>query len=140
MTDIMSEAFGRELAARTTFEKEAVWLPLLSVHSLNAGQPIIRGKTFTECVIEGPALMALVDGVTFESCNMGVAADPKSLFYRGQGPVLVGTIAFADTKFVHCRFVQVGFTGHIDNIEAMAASLGSAQKMSEQAGSAGDAA
>ena len=140
MTDIMSEAFGRELAARTTFEKEAVWLPLLSVHSLNAGETVIRGKTSTECLIEGPALMAIVDGVTFEGCNLGVASDPHSLFYKGQGPVLVGTIAVADTKFIRCRFVQIGFTGHVDTVDGMAADLVSARSESETATSEGDAA
>ena len=140
MTDIMSEAYGRELAGRTTFAKEAVWLPLLSVHSLNAGDTIIRGKTFTECLIEGPALMAIVEGVTFEGCNMGVASDPKSLFYKGQGPVLVGTTAVADTKFARCRFVQVGFTGRVDTLDGMAADLVSARDAPEAAASQGDAA
>ena len=138
MTDIMSEAYGRELAARTTFEKEAVWLPLLSVHHLNTGETVIRGKTFTECVIEGPALVALVDGVTFDGCNMGAVTNPKSLFYKGQGPVLVGTIAFADTKFVRCRFVQVGFTGHVDMVDSMAEEIVSAQTLSERAASKSD--
>lgn len=123
MTDIMSEAFGRELAARTTFEKEAIWLPLLAVHSLNAGEGVIRGKTFTDCVIEGPALMAALDGVSFEGCNLGLAKDPKSLFYKAQGPMLVGVVAFAQTRFVRCRFVQIGFTGQEAAIDAMAADL-----------------
>lgn len=132
------EAFGRALVARTEFLKEAVWLPSLSVHHLNAGQTTIDGKTFTECVIEGPALMALVDGVTFDGCNMGVATDPKSLFYKGQGPVLIGTIAVADTKFIRCRFVQVGFTGHVETVDGMAADLVSARNGTGAAASDGD--
>ncbi len=131
MTDILSETFGRDLIARTTFEKEAVWLPLMAVHQLNAGDPVIRGKTFTDCVIEGPAVMALVDGVTFDGCNMGVASDPTSLFYKGQGPILIGAIGFADTKFVRCRFVQVGFTGHTASVDQMAAELVSARAISD---------
>ena len=66
MTDIMSEAYGRELVARTTFEKEAVWLPLLALHQFNAGQPIIADKTFVECVLEGPAVIAPLGGTTEE--------------------------------------------------------------------------
>lgn len=130
MTDIMSEAFGRELVARTTFEKEAVWLPLLAVHHQNAGEPIIRGKTFTDCVIEGPGLLAALDGVTFEGCNLGAAADPKSLFYAAKGPVLVGVTPFSQTRFVRCRFVQVGFTGQEATIDQMAADLVSARAAS----------
>ncbi len=127
MTDIMSEAFGRELVARTAYEKEAVWLPLLAVHHLNAGEGVIRGKTFTDCVIEGPGLMAALDGVTFEGCNLGVAADPKSLFYKAQGPMLVGVVPFSQTRFIRCRFVQVGFTGQEAAIDQMAADLVSAR-------------
>lgn len=131
MTDIMSEAYGRDLVAKTTFEKEAIWLPLLAVHHLNAGETVIRGKTFTDCVIEGPALVALVDGVKFEGCNMGVASDPASLFYKGQGPVLIGAIGMAETRFVRCRFVQVGFTGHPETVGMMADELQSARALSE---------
>ena len=123
MTDIMSEAFGRELVARTAFEKETIWLPLLAVHHLNAGDGVVRGKTFTDCVIEGPALMAALEGVTLEGCNLGLATDPRSLFYKPQGPVLIGVVAFADTRFIRCRFVQVGFTGQDAQIEQAMADL-----------------
>ena len=123
MTDIMSEAFGRELVARTTFEKEAIWLPLLAIHHLNAGDGVVRGKTFTDCVIEGPGLMAALDGVTMEGCNLGQATDPRSLFFKPQGPILVGVVGFADTRFIRCRFVQVGFTGQEDQIDQAMADL-----------------
>jgi hypothetical protein len=127
----MSEAFGRELVGRTAFEKEAVWLPLLATHLLNAGEPVIRGKTFTDCVIEGPALIAIMDGVVLEGCNLGAVKDPKSLFYKAHGPVLVGAIGVAETRFIRCRFVQVGFTGQSETVDAMAADLVSAQDASQ---------
>ena len=111
MTDIMSEAFGRELNARTTFDKEAVWLPLLAVHALNGGEATLRGKTFTDCVIEGPALVAAMGETTFDGCNMGVVTDARSLTYTPQGPLLVGAIGLEDCRFVRCRFVHIGFTG-----------------------------
>ncbi|WP_428151004.1 hypothetical protein [Brevundimonas sp.] len=127
MTDVLTEDHGRKLVARTSFSNEAVWLPMLGVYHLNAGEPLIRGKTFTECVIEGPALLAIIDGVTFEGCNMGVATDPSSLFYQPKGPVLIGAVAFSDTRFIRCRFVQVAFTGHVESIDQMAADLTSAR-------------
>lgn len=112
MTDVMSEAFGRELVARTTFEKEAVWLPLLAVHHMNAGETVVSGKTFTDCVIEGPAVMASVGkGVSLEQCNLGAAADVKNLMLKPMGEKIIGAIGFDDCRFVRCRFVQVGFTG-----------------------------
>ena len=127
MTDTMSEAFGRELNARTTFEKEAVWLPLLAVHALNGGEGRVRGKTFTDCVIEGPALVAPLGSTTFDGCNMGAAADPRSLMFAPQGPVLVGAIGLEDCKFVRCRFVQVGFSGRPEFLNDFAEQLAAAR-------------
>ncbi|WP_332659800.1 hypothetical protein [Brevundimonas sp.] len=123
MTDVMSETFGREIAARTSFEKEVVWLPLLAVHAMNAGEPAVRGKTFTDCVIQGPALVAVLDGVTFDACNMGAATDPRSMLFAPQGPRLVGVIGLQDCRFVRCRFVQIAYTGSPDFLEEMSTRL-----------------
>ena len=106
------EAAGRALVARTTFEKEAIWLPSLAVQHWNAGQMFIDGKTFTDCVIEGPAVMAVMNGTVFESCAMGVTTDMKHLLYRPLSQTkLAGVVGMSNCRFVRCRFVQVGFTG-----------------------------
>lgn len=105
------EALGRELVARTSFEKEAVWLPSLAVNHWNAGQMVIDGKTFTDCVIEGPAVMAVMEGVTFEGCSMGVFTDVRTLLYSPLGAKMAGVVGMANCKFVRCSFAQVGFTG-----------------------------
>jgi len=123
MTDVMSEAFGREIVARTTFEKEGVWLPLLAVHTMNAGEAVISGKTFTDCVIQGPALVAILKGTTVDGCNMGAASDAKSMLFAPQGDKLVGAIGLQDCRFVRCRFVQIGYTGNAAFLEDMAQSL-----------------
>ena len=114
------EAAGRALVARTTFEKEAVWLPSLAVQHWNAGQLFIDGKTFTDCVIEGPAVMAVMDGTVFESCAMGVTADMKHLLYRPVSRTkLAGVVGMSNCRFVRCRFVQVGFTGSDELLEEL---------------------
>ena len=123
MTDVMSEAFGREIVARTTFEKEGVWLPLRAVHTRTAGEAVISGKTFTDCVIQGPALIAVLSGTTFDGCNMGAASDAASLLFAPQGPRLVGAIGLQDCRFVRCRFVQIGYTGSPAFLEDMGRSL-----------------
>ncbi|QYC10298.1 hypothetical protein [Brevundimonas nasdae] len=127
MTDMMSEAFGRELVTRQTFTKEGVWLPLLAVHHMNAGDPVIRDKTFTDCVIEGPALVLAMGSTSFDSCNMGVAADPRSLLYKAQGPMLVGAIGLENCHFVRCRMVQIGYAGTDTFLDEMANQLIAAQ-------------
>ncbi|MBI2261365.1 MAG: hypothetical protein HYU62_06840 [Caulobacterales bacterium] len=130
MTDVMSEAFGREIVARDTFEKEGVWLPLLAVHTMNSGEAVIKGKTFTDCVIQGPAVIAVLSGTTFEGCNMGAASDAASLLFAPRGPRLVGAIGLQECRFVRCRFVQIGYTGSAAFLEDMGRSL-------TQAGQAG---
>ena len=115
------EAAGRALVARTSFEKEAVWLPSLAVQHWNAGQTVIDGKTFTDCLIEGPAVMAVMNGTTFDSCAMGATSDMRNLLYR---PVsrekLAGVIGMSNCRFVRCRFAQVGFTGSDELLEELA--------------------
>lgn len=127
------EAFGRALVARTTFEKEAVWLPSLAVHHLNAGQPVIRGKTFTDCVIEGPAVIAILDGMILDGCNLGATGDSKNLLLKPLGDKIVGAIGIADSRFVRCRFVQVGFTGNEGYLAEMARDLIDMAKQGEGA-------
>lgn len=110
-TQSADEAFGRELVARTEFTRESIWLPILAVHHMNAGQTVITGKTFTECLIEGPAVMVAIKDVSLDGCNMGVTTDPMNLMYKPLGEKIIGAIGFSDCRFIRCRFVQVGFTG-----------------------------
>ncbi len=129
MTDIMSEAFGRALIARTKFEKEAVWLPLMASHQLNSDDFVIRGKTFTDCLIQGPAVIVALGGVSFQGCNMGVVSKAENLMFRPMGEQIVGAIAMADCTFERCRFVQVGFTGPEEALQALIGSLTGASEL-----------
>lgn len=121
-----NEAFGRALVARQTFEKEAVWLPLLTVHHWNAGQMSIKGKTFTDCLIEGPAVMAVMGDTQFQDCAMGITSDMKTLLYRPLGDKLAGVVGFEDCSFVRCKFLQVGFTGSEALLEELQTKIGKA--------------
>jgi hypothetical protein len=114
------EAFGRALVARTSFDKEAVWLPMLAVHHWNADIMAIDGKTFTDCVIEGPAVMFVMTGTHFDSCAMGTTTDVRNLLYRPLSQnKLAGLVGMSNCRFVRCRFVQVGFTGSDDLLAAL---------------------
>lgn len=106
-----AEAAGRAMVARSSFDKEAVWLPVLAVNHWNAGEMVISGKTFTDCVIEGPAVLAVMNGTVFDGCNMGAAANPRNLLLKPLGDKIAGAIGMAGCRFVRCRFAQVAFTG-----------------------------
>ena len=130
------EAAGRALVARTTFEKEAVWLPQLAVQHWNAGQMSIEGKTFTDCVIEGPAVMAVMNGTTFDNCAMGTTTDIRNLLYRPLSTTkLAGVIGVSDCRFLRCRFVQVGFTGSDDLLEQLQGGVKSLSDIAKPSGS-----
>jgi len=115
------ETAGRALVARTSFEKEAVWLPSLAVQHWNAGQTAIDGKTFTDCLIEGPAVMAVMNGTVFDSCTMGTTSDMRNLLYRPVGrDRMAGVVGVSNCRFVRCRFAQVGFTGSDELLDELA--------------------
>lgn len=129
-----AEAAGRAMVARASFDKEAVWLPMLAVNHWNAGEMVIAGKTFTDCVIEGPGVMAVMNGTTFDGCNMGVAADVKTLLYRPVGNTkMAGVIGVSNCTFVRCRFVQIGFTGTDELLAQLESGIGSMNASSEPA-------
>lgn len=125
MTDIHDEAAGRAMVARTEFTNESVWLPLLAVNHLNAGQTVITGKTFTDCVIEGPAVLVALKDVSLDGCNMGVISDPMNLMFKPLGEMIIGAVGVSDCRFVRCRFVQVGFTGPEAFLKTLADSIAS---------------
>lgn len=130
------ETAGRALVARTAFEKEAVWLPQLAVQHWNAGQMFIEGKTFTDCVIEGPGVVAVMNGTTFDNCAMGTTTDVRNLLYRPLSTTkLAGVIGVSDCRFLRCRFVQVGFTGSDDLLEQLQGGVKSLSEVSSPSGS-----
>ena len=62
---------------------DGVVLSLFEVFRANlmrTRKPMIQGKTFTNCIVEGPAVLLAMSGVNFDSCNLGMASeDPRSL-------------------------------------------------------------
>jgi hypothetical protein len=133
MTDInpsTAAAPSRDVT-RTEFKGESIWLPRLSVEHLNAGHDAIRGKTFTECLIEGPAVMLPAGDVVFEDCHMGTAAKPQNLLLSPVGDLVTGAIGLVACRFVRCRFLYVGFVGNEAFREMFAAGVPSLTSLKE---------
>lgn len=108
---------------QVAFERVRIWLPEFAFAHMKAQKWVIEGKTFTECVIEGPAILATTGGVEFDGCNMGLTDDVRSLMYRSLGDRVVGAVAFSRTRFVRCHFVGVGFTGSQPFLDQMEKTL-----------------
>ena len=110
------------------YKNTSVWLPQLFMETSRAGSLIIEGRTFTDCLIEGPGVLLPLEGCNFDGCNMGDAhGDPRNLMLQPVGPKRVtGAIPLKDCKFINCRFLGVGFTGSKAYLDEMVAALGGA--------------
>lgn len=120
----MTEMFTRDLVTPKTFNREAIWLPAMAVQHWNAGQMAIEGKTFTDCLIEGPALMAVMNDTRFESCAMGRTTEVASLLYRPVSRTkMAGVVGVSNCLFVRCSFAQIGYTGSDELLEQLQAGI-----------------
>lgn len=103
---------ARDLSA-TSFENVAVNLYDLYMASLKAGQNGITGRTFTNCRLEGPVVLAPISGNTFDGVHFGPnVAEAAMLVLRPASPNgVVGALPVRDCRFVNCHFIAVGYTG-----------------------------
>ena len=111
------------------YKRTTVWLPQLFLETSRAGGALlIENRTFTECLIEGPAVLLALEGCQFDGCNMGEAhGDIRSLMLQPSSPQRVtGPIPFKNCSFVNCRFLGVGFTGAPWFMDSLTRALGGA--------------
>lgn len=129
MTDTQTQSAppvitGEALRA-PVLENVAFSLHDLFRESLKSGQPIIQGRTFRNCRVEGPAVLLAVGGVNFDACDLGFAGgDVRNLLFRPVGPKAVGAIPVRDCLFQGCLFFAVGYTGAPDFIDQVISVLG----------------
>ncbi len=110
-------------AMAKTFENVDVSLFDLYRASFWAGEPTINGRTFRNCQIEGPAVMLVLPGTTFESTDFGqTSGDVRNLVLRPAGPQkVIGTLPVQNCAFIGCVFHGVGFTGPEDFLQQILA-------------------
>src|SRR5690606_2018840 len=110
------------------YKSAHIWLPQLVVEAARRGEAIIEGKTFTDCFMEGPAVLLPVSDCRFEGCGLGeTMGDPRNLLLQPLGPQKVtGAVPFRNCAFINCRFQRVGFTGAAAFLQEMQRSLGGA--------------
>lgn len=101
------EDFGAKV-----FENVDLTLYDVFAHSIQNGTPMIHGRTFKGCRIQGPAVVLASDGVTFRETNFGDSrGDIRNLVLRPLGDKAIGTVPMRDCTFIGCEFYGVGFTG-----------------------------
>jgi len=86
------------------------------------GVPLVQGRTFRGCRLQGPAIVLVSNGVTFEDTNFGDGRGSiNNLLMRPVGDKAIGTIPLRDCQFIGCEFYGVGFTGTEEFIAQVAA-------------------
>ena len=109
--DIRTEA--TDLRA-TDFRDALIWLPGLIMASFQAGERVVTARTFTNCLLYGPAVFLAVKGVAMEHCNLGAnSGDIRNLVLRPVSPTgVIGAVPFDSCRFEWCDFEGVCFTGN----------------------------
>lgn len=102
------------------FRNEAVRIADLTVHT-----DLIQGRTFENCQILGPAVLALLgkttishctfDGNDFEDIAWPIATDRQTM---------IGAVGVADCEFFRCRLVQIGIAVPAAEIEQLRTGFG----------------
>lgn len=82
--------------------------------SVRAGGGVrIEDRTFTDCTIEGPALMLVLEGVFFDSTHFGpTGGDMRNMLFQPLGNVAIGAIPVRNCTFTRCQFETIGITGN----------------------------
>lgn len=117
MTDTPPERFGPPVCQDYDVDHfDGVVLSLFELFRANlikTKTPLIRNRTFTNCVIEGPAVLLAMSGVNFDNCNLGMASeDSRSLILMPMAKnKVVGAIGLKDCTFRNCQFFAIGYTG-----------------------------
>jgi hypothetical protein len=85
------------------------------------GGAVIEGRTFSDCYIEGPAVMLVLDGNQFEGTNFGpTGGDMRAMLFRPlSGKSAIGAIPVRNCVFRNCQFHTLGITGSDDLLQML---------------------
>jgi len=87
----------------------------------SGGGAIIEGRTFTDCFIEGPAVMLVLEGTHFEGVNFGpTGGDLRNILFRPMsGQRAIGAVPVRNCTFRNCQFHTLGITGSDDLLQML---------------------
>lgn len=98
---------------KRAFENEDMALYELFMHHMRAGRAQLDGLTFTGCRIEGPAIMLVLPGTTFDAVNFGESrGNIGNMLLRPVLSMAIGAIPVVNCRFLRCEFHALGFTGN----------------------------
>ncbi|GAA0870594.1 hypothetical protein GCM10009116_24310 [Brevundimonas basaltis] len=94
----------------------------------NGGGAILEGRTFSDCFIEGPAVMLVLEGTHFEGVNFGpTGGDLRNILFRPMsGQRAIGAVPVRNCTFRNCQFHTLGITGSDDLLQMLVDQVASA--------------
>lgn len=97
----------------SAYDRQAVSLLDLIRERMARGENTIRNVTFTNCRVEGPAVVLVVGACRFDGTDVGnPGGDIRSLVLLPASPsAVVGAIPIQDCEFRGCQMIGIGYTG-----------------------------
>lgn len=97
----------------------------LRLADLTVTEDLLENLRFENCIIIGPAVVALVGNISMVHCGFD-APDANALLWRvaTDRDVVIGAVAAVDVEFYSCRFQRVGFAVRDDQYDDVTANLG----------------
>lgn len=92
---------------------EVVFLPALAVTG-----PVIDGRRFENCRIVGPAMLALLEQVTVQGCDLGGSVE-QILVEVAPDRQVVGAIGLRRCEFTRCTFEGIGWIGTVPVLDLL---------------------
>jgi hypothetical protein len=109
------------------YQSVKIWLPQLILEAVQRGEGSIQGKTFTDCLFDGPAVIVPLGQCHFDTCDFGLSrGDMRNLLLSPMGPNVNGAIPFKDCTFVRCSFLSVAYTGSPEFLHEMSTNVAGA--------------
>jgi hypothetical protein len=93
---------------------------VIRITDLARESPIIAGKVFRNAVIQGPAILAILEGNAFVSCEFKSPINPNAILWTPMNPdATIGAIGLSRCCFENCEFRGIGVTGGPEVLAAM---------------------
>ncbi len=125
MTLTNRKAAARTLATdykqKTFKDKNLLLFEVFRANLEQTGEVTVKGVSFINCQIEGPAVMLPLSGCKFDDCNFGIThGDMRTLIlYPASTERVTGAVPMLDCVFEAVDFFSVGFTGQKPFLDSM---------------------
>jgi len=82
---------------------------IVRVADLMLTRRVVDRVTFENCLLVGPAIIALIDGGDLIGCTFETSEVDQLLWPVQEGDVKIGAVHFMNCNFHSCKFESIGF-------------------------------